>query len=259
MWNGQISSERTFTASTWNSCFSTDQFGFKLTNSRSSIFDVKKSYSNNILIIGSSFAFSPNTIVGYSFSDHLQFLINQKYKDSHTFVWNMSQWGHMQSDTFKNFFALGLEKYVTHVIFINGLNDILNGVSVEHLNDYSGFSNIFTSPTIPFIQSIYQNSKVNLSSNISSFLAKKQQFNFILNALGIKTINILEPPITNKRINSSLLTFLILQDLVPPGIHGDLISNGISYVTRLKQGLLNMYLQKELIEDLIWNLSIVLI
>ncbi len=188
-----------------------DQLGFRNTFNILNIFD--KQYQTNtinVAVVGGSFCSAIYSITGESFVEILEPLLNNNtITRKKVKLWNFSQPGHLQSDSLSVLINTGVIRLIDYVIWIDGLNDLCASIPASAF----GLNNIYTLlPAkfngISFSKEIISSTKC--SDTIESYITYRNESIRLLEGVGVKSINILQPLLDLNSDNHSLTTKSLL-------------------------------------------------
>ncbi len=173
--------------------FHSDQLGFRYKLSPSHIFNNDNTSSvTNVAVVGGSFASSVYSLPGETFVELLEELLNIKGHTKNIRLFNLSQPGHMQSDSISVLINTTICKHINYVIWIDGLNDLCSSVPASSL-DISSMPISFPSKFngVSFDKNLINS--ITMNDRIESFIYTRRFSIDLLESIGVKSINILQP------------------------------------------------------------------
>ena len=174
--------------------FHTDKLGFRFQLEDHQLPNKKEKDTINVAIVGNSFSYSMYSLPGESFAEKLNKKLQAKNPTKRIKIWNLSQGSATQAISLSILLNLGIIRAIDYVIWIDGLNDLWSTVPASAI----GLPNANTSFSIKTYLSglSFDKSQLNSikdSNKIETFLSYRRLAIDILEGLGIKTFNFMQP------------------------------------------------------------------
>ena len=169
-----------------------DNLGYRLlVDQEAKLFDSQ--VEKSVVFLGGSFAHSIFSPPGYSLIEQCQNEFSNLTNTSCYRFFNLSQGGLQQGDNFSQLISLGIHTHVKYIVWLDGLNDIVWGLSPNMLygTDLPFLFDVGRCETFESFE--YVQSPDAFLARIRAFIADRKNINSLLASFGIKCINILQP------------------------------------------------------------------